>query len=287
MRIRSRVRIPVDILLTPPTRVLVITGPNTGGKTVALKTAGLLAAMAQAGLHVPADKGSRLPVFQSLFADIGDEQSISASLSTFSAHITNVVSMDRDLALPALVLLDEVGAGTDPVEGGALGIAVIDHFRTRGAHLIATTHYDSLKSYASTTEGVVERGVRLQPGDVRADLPADLRLAGPQPGHRDRGAARHAAVGHRRGAREPDASARSSSPSTSRASTTTCARSSRSAASVATRARGASPTPSETLRSREEAVREREDSASAGGSTRSSTTSCARRGARSTPSSKD
>jgi DNA mismatch repair protein MutS2 len=146
--------VPVDILISPPVHVLVITGPNTGGKTVALKTAGLLAAMAQAGLHIPVDEGSRLPVFRSLFADIGDEQSISASLSTFSGHIANVVSMDRNLALPALVLLDEVGAGTDPVEGGALGIAVIDHFRTRGAHLIATTHYDSLKSYASTTEGV-------------------------------------------------------------------------------------------------------------------------------------
>jgi DNA mismatch repair protein MutS2 len=146
--------VPVDILLTPPVRVLVITGPNTGGKTVALKTAGLLAAMAQAGLHIPAETGSSLPVFRSLFADIGDEQSISASLSTFSAHITNVVSMDRDLRLPALVLLDEVGAGTDPAEGGALGTAVIDHLRRRGAHLVATTHYDSLKSYASTTEGV-------------------------------------------------------------------------------------------------------------------------------------
>ena len=146
--------VPVDIVLTPPVHVLVITGPNTGGKTVALKTAGLLAAMAQAGLHIPVEEGSRLPVFRSIFADIGDEQSISASLSTFSAHIANVVSMDRDLALPALVLLDEVGAGTDPVEGGALGIAVIDHFRARGAHLIATTHFDSLKSYASTTAGV-------------------------------------------------------------------------------------------------------------------------------------
>jgi DNA mismatch repair protein MutS2 len=147
--------VPVDILLTPPTRVLVITGPNTGGKTVALKTAGLLAVMAQSGLHVPVDQGSTLPVFKSVFADIGDEQSISASLSTFSAHITNVVSMDRALTLPSLILLDEVGAGTDPMEGGALGTAVIDHFRRRGAHLIATTHYDSLKSYASTTEGVV------------------------------------------------------------------------------------------------------------------------------------
>jgi len=146
--------IPVDIHMRPPTRVLIITGPNTGGKTVALKTAGLFVAMAQAGLHVPAAPGSKLPVFKSLFADIGDEQSISASLSTFSAHIANVVAMNRNLALPALVLLDEVGAGTDPVEGGALGIAVIDHFRTRGAHLVATTHYDSLKSYASTTDGV-------------------------------------------------------------------------------------------------------------------------------------
>ena len=155
--------VPVDILLTPPVRVLVITGPNTGGKTVALKTAGLLAAMAQAGLHIPAEKGSRLPVFRSLFADIGDEQSISASLSTFSGHIANVVSMDRDLTLPALVLLDEVGAGTDPVEGSALGTAVIDHFRRRGAHLVATTHYDTLKSYASTTEGVVSAAFGFNP----------------------------------------------------------------------------------------------------------------------------
>ena len=155
--------VPVDILLAPPTRVLVITGPNTGGKTVALKTAGLLAAMAQAGLHLPVESGSKLPIFKSLFADIGDEQSIAASLSTFSGHITNVVSMDRDLALPALILLDEVGAGTDPAEGGALGIAVIDHFRRRGAHLVATTHYDSLKSYASTTEGVVSAAFGFNP----------------------------------------------------------------------------------------------------------------------------
>ena len=161
----SRVPAPVpnDILLIPPTRVMVITGPNTGGKTVALKTAGLLALMAQAGLHIPAEQGSRVPVFRCVFADIGDEQSISASLSTFSAHIANVVSMDRNLALPALVLLDEVGAGTDPVEGGALGIAVIDHFRKRGAHLIATTHYDALKSYASTTESVTSAAFGFDP----------------------------------------------------------------------------------------------------------------------------
>ena len=155
--------VPVDILLAPPTRILVIAGPNTGGKTVALKTAGLLALMAQSGLHIPVDTGSQLPVFQSVFADIGDDQSIAANLSTFSAHITNVVSMDRDLALPALVLLDEVGAGTDPAEGGALGIAVIDHFRRRGAHLVATTHYDALKSYATTTEGVVSAACGFTP----------------------------------------------------------------------------------------------------------------------------
>jgi DNA mismatch repair protein MutS2 len=119
--------------------------------------------MTQAGLHVPVDAGSSLPVFQSLFADIGDEQSIASSLSTFSAHITNVVSMDRALVLPALILLDEVGAGTDPAEGGALGTAIIDHFRRRGAHLIATTHYDSLKSYASTTDGVVGAAFGFEP----------------------------------------------------------------------------------------------------------------------------
>src|SRR5207248_5165936 len=146
--------VPVTIKIVPPATSLLVTGPNTGGKTVALKTAGLLALMAQAGLRIPAADGSRLPVFRSIFADIGDEQSIDASLSTFSGHITNLTSMDRNLAPPALVLLDEVGSGTDPIEGGALGVAVVDHFRRRGATVIATSHYDALKTYASTTEGV-------------------------------------------------------------------------------------------------------------------------------------
>jgi DNA mismatch repair protein MutS2 len=110
--------------------------------------------MAQSGLRIPAADGSRLPVFRSVFADIGDEQSIEASLSTFSAHIANIATMDRVLAAPALVLLDEVGSGTDPIEGGALGVAIVDHFRGRGATVIATSHYDALKTYASTTEGV-------------------------------------------------------------------------------------------------------------------------------------
>jgi DNA mismatch repair protein MutS2 len=147
--------VPVTIKIIPPATALLITGPNTGGKTVALKTAGLLALMAQAGLRIPAADGSRVPVFRSLFADIGDEQSIDASLSTFSAHITNIAGMDRALVTPALVLLDEVGSGTDPIEGGALGVAIVDHFRRRGATVIATSHYDALKTYASTTDGVV------------------------------------------------------------------------------------------------------------------------------------
>ena len=146
--------VPVTIKIILPATALLITGPNTGGKTVALKTAGLLAVMAQAGLRIPAADGSRLPVFRSVFADIGDEQSIDASLSTFSGHITNIAAMDRSLTAPALVLLDEVGSGTDPIEGGALGVAVVDHFRRRGARVIATSHYDALKTYASTTEGV-------------------------------------------------------------------------------------------------------------------------------------
>ena len=146
--------VPVTIRILPPATILLVTGPNTGGKTVAIKAVGLLALMAQAGLRIPVADGSRLPVFQSVFADIGDEQSIDASLSTFSGHISNIAAMDRALAVPALVLLDEVGSGTDPIEGGALGVAIVDHFRRRGATVVATSHYDALKTYTSTTEGV-------------------------------------------------------------------------------------------------------------------------------------
>ncbi len=143
-----------DLLVSPPARALIISGPNTGGKTVALKAFGLLALMAQSGILIPVEPGSKLTPFRTVFADIGDEQSISASLSTFSAHIANLVAFERQLELPALVLLDEVGSGTDPVEGGALGAAVIDHFQKRGAIVVATTHDDALKSYGATTEGV-------------------------------------------------------------------------------------------------------------------------------------
>ncbi len=154
--------VPVDVRLDPPNRVLLITGPNTGGKTVALKTAGLFALMAQAGLHLPATV-AKLPVFRSVFADIGDEQSIEASLSTFSSHITNLVSMDRDLQLPALVLLDEVGTGTDPNEGGALATAIVQHFRQRGALIVATTHFDAVKTWGIGTDGVAVAAFAFDP----------------------------------------------------------------------------------------------------------------------------
>jgi DNA mismatch repair protein MutS2 len=150
----TREPVPVSLRVDPEAPLLVISGPNTGGKTVALKTAGLFALMAQCGLHVPAAPGSRLPVFRSIYADIGDDQSIAANLSTFSGHLQSIVEMTRNLALPALVLLDEVGAGTDPTEGGALAVAVVDHFRARGALTIATTHHGLMKAYAQSTPGV-------------------------------------------------------------------------------------------------------------------------------------
>lgn len=150
----QRDAVPIDVLLAPSAPVLVISGPNTGGKTVALKTVGLLAMMAQCGLHIPAAEGSTLPIFRRVFADIGDDQSIAESLSTFSAHLATIREMTRDLQTPALILLDEVGAGTDPTEGGALGVAVVDYFRRRGAMVLATTHHGLMKAYSQSTPGV-------------------------------------------------------------------------------------------------------------------------------------
>jgi len=152
---RAAAPVPVTLEVGFGRPVLVISGPNTGGKTVALKTVGLLALMAQSGLHIPVAGGSVLPTFRRIYADIGDEQSISADLSTFSSHLATIVEMTRDLTPPALVLLDEVGAGTDPIEGGALGVAIVEHFRSHAALVVTTTHHGQLKAYAQATPGVV------------------------------------------------------------------------------------------------------------------------------------
>jgi DNA mismatch repair protein MutS2 len=173
--------VPVSFKLDEEHPVMVISGANAGGKTVVLKTAGLLSLMAVSGLPVPA-KQARVPFYQSVLADIGDHQSLVANLSTFTSHVANIGSMIESCEAPALVLLDEVGTGTDPEEGSALGVAVVDHFKQRGAQVLATTHYAGLKIYAANEPGVLNASVEFDEKTLRPTYRLLVGVAGSSSG---------------------------------------------------------------------------------------------------------